>query len=231
MDPIGAALVVSGADDDLVAARLAAALPAEADLVTVVCASPVTGSSELFDVLPDLLGRWLGGSSAGVRLLLLGAAAPVTTETAQRLADDIGQVVVAPIGPVGVGAEARTAAREGWVRCTPGRPPRQEPPWHPAPPWAATLTQGPAWGGRVGEHTIEAVPAGLWLRPAGALDAPGRAADAVQQHPDRLRLIVGDGTRAPIDAGAVADLVAAVPETASEELVILPGGVLPRSGC
>lgn len=125
VDPIGAALVVSGADDDLVAARLAAALPAEADLVTVVCASPVTGSSELFDLLPDLLGRWLGGSSAGVRLLLLGAAAPVTTETTQRLADDIGQVVVAPLGPVG--AEARTAAREGWVRCAQGGRPVRNP--------------------------------------------------------------------------------------------------------
>ncbi|MER7444971.1 hypothetical protein [Micromonospora avicenniae] len=130
---------------------LALALPVEAGQTAVVSAPTVTGRTDFFELLPDLLIEHLGGSAGAVRVVATGAYAPSVqaVPAARKLAEWVGQDVLVPVvglvvAPDGGHLLPADALGSIWVTCSPDGPPRPAAAWPPPAPAQAEPVPPPA---------------------------------------------------------------------------------------
>ncbi|MET7752835.1 hypothetical protein [Micromonospora sp. NPDC005367] len=120
---------------------LAVALPVEAGQTAVLSAPTVTGRTDFFELLPDLLIEHLGGSAGAVRVVATGAYASSVqaVPAARKLAEWVGQDVLVPVvglvvAPDGGHLLPADALGSIWVMCSPDWPPRPAAAWPPPVP-------------------------------------------------------------------------------------------------
>ncbi|TDC21308.1 hypothetical protein E1211_32165, partial [Micromonospora sp. 15K316] len=131
VEAVGDALVLrTGADAREPFVALAAALPVEAGQSAVVSAPTVTGRTDFFELLPDLLIEHLGGSAGAVRVVATGAYADSVqpVPAARKLAEWVGQDVLVPVVGLMVAPDRgrllpADALGSIWVTCSPDGPP------------------------------------------------------------------------------------------------------------
>ncbi|MFH8724690.1 hypothetical protein [Streptomyces termitum] len=184
---------------------------------------PALPAGELLDRVP--------ADAAAARHLLLAApwADPADlVAMATALADDLGRTVRAAVGlPVRTADDHATTFLDG--RGAPTWQPllvelAASPDRHRVAPSAWLRLSGPEEAGParyacadVADWTAEAVPAGLWLRPAGG--TPDPAPRTRRPDPARPVLVVGDGEHPlpPGLRGALPGLLAALPDLGATE--------------
>lgn len=176
---IGNALVVYPVGNMTKAAQeiaLTVAADTENDLVVVdlPISSPISMWESVAQVLPK--------RRRGVRLVIGGRSRETTALAGHWLAERLKRTVLVPDGPVVLGAGGslfvHSGQGSGWVRCSPGKPPKFEAKRFPRPTWD---------GGVVSENfptsargIAEPLPSGVWIRPIG---------DDPQLRASRMRLI------------------------------------------
>jgi hypothetical protein len=227
-------------EDDGRTAAVAASLPAERDLVTVVSLLP---RDEDWWWLADAVA-FAAPPGAAVRLAVSGAGQtrPDRPAPAGELARRLRVDVLAPDGPLllAPGGTAFVAGRSGpaspepgrWLRFSPDGTVEPGGPRHPAPDWASGVDRV---AGPIGPLWVTPVPCGLWVHAPG--EAPARLTDlayAVPADPHEVLLVVGaPGTAAP-DPADVADVADELPANLAGRLVLVPhaggsGRVLPAA--
>ncbi|MEV6375041.1 hypothetical protein AB0L90_17600, partial [Micromonospora musae] len=173
VEVVGDALVLrTEADSRGPLVALAATLPVEAGQSAVLSASTVTGRTDFFELLPDLLIEHLGGSAGAVRVVATGAYADSVqpVPAARKLAEWVGQDVLVPVvglmvAPDGARLLPADALGSIWVTCSPDGPPRPAAAWPPPAP-AGTEPVPPS---ATSEPPTEPAPAPA---PAGPAPAP-----------------------------------------------------------
>lgn len=214
----------------LAALRMLTTAVAEAHAETVVvCAASVAGRDDLDEVIALAMADD-PRPARPIRLVLLGPPPAGAGTLFQATAARLGRTVIAPSGAVTVGSDGTCAVtasgreRGAWMVHAPDRAPRREPPWSPSPDWPAPRELRVA-GGRIEAH---AVPAGVWLLPAGA--RPGRAGvvPALPRVPGRMAVFIGGAAQAVASAD-VEDVLDAMALPPSTDVVLLPRALQPGS--
>lgn len=127
-------LLRTAADPEDELTGLVTRLPAEPGRIAVVSAPSVTGRADLSAVLPAVLIEQLGGSAAGIRLVLLGDLHAAAAAFGRSVADEIGQEVLLPPAGLRPGtAGEHLGSDDGWLVCRPGQPVHTGPSWPPSP--------------------------------------------------------------------------------------------------
>ncbi|MGW7414140.1 hypothetical protein [Streptomyces sp. NPDC054863] len=225
-------LLRSSADRRTSVAELARALPAEPGRPVVVVDVAAEAAGNLGEELGSLIARLSSDTAClAARLVMSGAAAPAAGRTplAQRLSDawdleleapDAAAVLV-PGGGLYVTEPATRAG--GWWRFAPGTEPEALGARIPAPRWQRALARVPL--GEVGGCTVQQIPAGLLLRPAGTpAPRPGELAFALSVHPERLTVLVSSaGMEQEALAEDLATLLAGLPAEQRRSVRLAPG--------
>ncbi|MFF9347592.1 hypothetical protein [Streptomyces sp. NPDC014734] len=222
-------LLRSSADDRASVRDLARALPADSRRPVVVVDVAPEAAGNLGEELGGLLARLRDERRPAARLVLSGAAAPSGDRAplAQRLADAWELELEAPDAPAvlvpGGGlyvAEPATPAG-GWWRFAPGAEPEALGARIPAPRWQRALARVPL--GALGGCTVQQIPAGLLIRPAGsAPPRPGELAFASAVHPDRLTVLVGAARAGQVPVDDLATLLAGLPADVRRSVRLAP---------
>jgi hypothetical protein len=196
VERVDRALVVRSRDADSTAIGFAAGLPPEHMRTAVVVDVSAAAALHAFDdrLLEQLRNRLYAEAPPGAELRLVAARAGRpdrfgSAPLAARLADRLGVGVVAPDGDLMAlrGGELFSAgAGAGWLGFRRGRHPEWTGPRYPAPAWQVELprefrTTRPRPLSRLRSRartpfavpvTVTAIPAGLWVRCAGAAPPP-----------------------------------------------------------
>ncbi|MFD4560554.1 hypothetical protein ACFWP5_40625 [Streptomyces sp. NPDC058469] len=200
------------------------------DDVTVLTFGVIGRDEELWRRLSAVLGDCKSRGVTEIRLGMPGGAARDRggQVPARTLSDRLDMPVIAAPGEIaavpGGSLFARNDATDegGWWRFSPGLPARPLGIRHPVPWWGPELT-------RIGidsadGHTVEAIPAGLLVRPTSA---PAEQIDAityavpVDDH--RLTVLVGVRDAPPVTAEAVVTVLAALPARLRVAARLAPG--------
>jgi hypothetical protein len=196
VERVDRALVVRSRNADSTAIGFAAGLPPEHMRTAVVVDVSAAAALYAFDdrLLEQLRNRLYAEAPPGAELRLVAARAGRpdrfgSAPLAARLADRLGVGVVAPDGDLMAlrGGELFSAgAGAGWLGFRRGRHPEWTGPRYPAPAWQVELprefrTTRPRPLSRLRSRargpfavpvTVTAIPAGLWVRCAGAAPPP-----------------------------------------------------------
>ncbi|GIG03149.1 hypothetical protein [Catellatospora citrea] len=220
---------------------LAARLPADPGRSVVVMARSLAARPDLGDVLGTALAEQLGGSADGIRLVALGLRDdPAHLEPEiRRLAEHLGVELTAPLGPVTVATDGTIAVAEtdtgastterpgGWLTCGPGVAAHYSSPWLPTPSWAAGPTRLPTHSLRHGAAALRHVPSGYWLLPHSVHVDEAGIGTLLPPDPDALTVLLGGSGAAPLPVDDVTALLAQLPGTGGERLLLLPGALPP----
>lgn len=210
----------AGADEDAFA--LAETLPNERYRTPVVVGASALPALARLD--PWVVADLADATEGGLRLVApkLGAmGSDGRLPPARRLADRLGVEVVAADGTPVVLPDGSLFVQEpgaGWVSYQPERPRGRSGPRHPSPWWQNGLpvTQP--------EH-VTPIPAGLWIRRPGAAKRPDDPLHRGVPDHDRMYVVLGAPGEEPPEAGAVAEVLRAVPDGERGGLVVASYGV------
>ncbi|MFI0469571.1 hypothetical protein ACH347_36340 [Saccharopolyspora sp. 5N102] len=219
----GAGVVVRSADTQVAGAGPAARHAADDSRARVFVDHTALDSFDLLDnqVLADLQAQLRHGDSGpmpGIRLLVgrSGLAGPDgQAPLAARLSERLNVEVVAPDGSLLMlpGGELFSVGEAtGWVGFRPGRHKTHTGPRHPIPSWQDPLSETLRSRAADPRISITSIPAGLWVRAAGAVMRPmSDMAYGVPVSGARLAIVAGAPGEEQPDLEAVAALVAALP--------------------
>ncbi|MET9633969.1 hypothetical protein ABZX92_41605 [Lentzea sp. NPDC006480] len=212
---IGNALVVHPVGNMTRAAQnlaLNVAADIENDLVVVdlPASSPISLWESLARVLPK--------RRRGVRLVIGGRSRETTALAGHWLAERLKRPVLVPDGQVLCGAGGslfvHSGPSSGWVRCSPGKPPKLEAKRFPRPHWdAALMSENFPTSAR---GIAEPLPGGLWIRPIG--DDPSLRANRLRLieimpcQPDLIGVVLGSPGGVPLSQDDVALMWRELPE-------------------
>lgn len=198
---IGNALVVYLTGNMTKAAHnlaLNVAADTENDLVVVdlPVSSPISWWESVAQALPK--------RRRGVRLVIGGRSREATALAGHWLAERLKRTVFVPDGTVVQGAGGslfvHSGPNSGWVRCTPGKPPKFEAKRFPRPVWDAGLVAENFPTSARG--IAEPLPSGMWIRPIG--DDPRlranrqRLIEIMPCQPEYLSVVLGSPGGVPL---------------------------------
>jgi hypothetical protein len=248
------ALVVRSTDADSAAIGFAAALPHERLRTAVVVDVSAEAALYALDdrLLEQLRNRLYAEAPPGAELRLVAARAgrpdrSGSAPLAARLADRLGVGVVAPDGDLMAlrgGELFSVGAGAGWLGFRRGRHPEWTGPRYPAPAWQAELprefrTARPRPLSRLRSRarepyavpvTVTAIPAGLWVRHAGA--APPALLDlgfGVPVEAARPIVLVGAPAERVPHLSELVTFFEALSPTIRENAVLVPYGQDPEA--
>ncbi|MFF3561795.1 hypothetical protein ACFYXS_17290 [Streptomyces sp. NPDC002574] len=211
---------------------LVSVLRSARDRTVTLVSNPRAGAEpDFWPRLSGLLDSLRASGRTAVRLVMDGAGEdrPDRPALARHIADAWGVTVEAPVAAVLVVAGGSLYApvgpdrRGGWRGFAPGAPPVALGARFPRPVWATALDAVP--GRTPGGYVVEHIPAGLFLRPAGAAGtAPGDLYHAVPVDPQRLTVVVGGVPGSEALAADVAGLLSALPGQVRDSVRLVPGG-------
>ncbi|HUQ54863.1 hypothetical protein [Lentzea sp.] len=231
---IGNALVVYPVGNMTKAAQdlaLNVAHDTENDLVVVdlPASSPISWWESVAQVLPK--------RRRGVRLVIGGRSRETTALAGHWMAERLKRTVLVPDGPVLRGAGGslfvHSGPNSGWVRCTPGKPPKFEAKRFPRPVWDADLVAENFPTSARG--IAEPMPSGVWIRPMG--DDPQlranrqRLIEVVPCQPEYLSVVLGSPGGVPLSQDDIALLWRQLPDGLRERVRFIQYGPMsvPRS--
>nr|CEL16301.1 hypothetical protein [Kibdelosporangium sp. MJ126-NF4] len=221
-EQVGGCLLICSADEPTEGpAALAAALPWEPDGHVVLVATAIR-DERLWQHLRVVVASLVEQGSARVRLV--ASLTKAALARLQSIADTFAVEVIAPSGPMVMlpGGMCFVASEAGWHCLRPQMEPLPLGPRYPRPDWdSGTDLTGVASA----TVSVQSVPAGLLLRPAG--NAPVAADDlayAVPPDPARLSLLLGRLGDIPLALDKIADVVALLPTQLRSSLRLVPYG-------
>ncbi|TCB96799.1 hypothetical protein E0H26_14380 [Micromonospora zingiberis] len=206
---VGERVVVVGPDPDGTVAAMAAELPTEPDVVTVI--GPVHTADDRSVVETVLPIAVPPGSRA--RVVVPGAGGAF----ADRLARELTAVLDAPRGQVLLVPGGSLFAVEGWLRHSPDGTATPLGRRSPAPPWESDVDEFcVSTAAAAGDLVVLPIPAGMWLfRRPSELPAP--------ELDDVVYGIPADATRPLLVLGRPGQ-----PDPTGDELAALLRGLAPR---
>ncbi|WP_262061196.1 hypothetical protein [Streptomyces sp. STR69] len=233
-DHDGLLLLRSPLDDTLgpaEVAELSRALRPDEGTVTLIAGARGAAATGFWPRLSELLDSFRDAGTGSLRLVLAeaGTDRPDRPAVARRIADDWGLEVEAPDGSAlvvpGGSLYVPVGPRGGgWWRFSPGEKPVPLGPRSPTPSWQAALGRVPS--GTDSGCVVEQIPAGLLIRPAeAATPQPGDLYHAIPVDPRRPAVVVGVPYGEDVSAAEVAELLAALPESAASGVRLVPGGL------
>jgi hypothetical protein len=239
VDPVGGSLLIRTDRDPTGAlTAMSRALRPQPDCTYVVCAPSVTARPDWIAILARVIDGRVVDPDVEVCLVILGRPPERSTvdPDLRSLAERTGRPILAPLGPVTVGADGSAAAaagpeaRGGWATYAPGCSPHYRPAWIPLPEWGKSVAPDAARVAVRGAVMVHPVPAGFWVLPAG--EVPGRAgpAAAVAPEPTTMTVFIGGSTESPAPFDSVVDALTAIPMTDHCRVVLLPRALPPHGG-
>ncbi|MFD9733130.1 hypothetical protein [Umezawaea sp. NPDC059074] len=212
---IGNALVVYPVGNMTKAAQdLALTVAADTENDLVVVDLPISSPISMWESVAQVLPK----RRRGVRLVIGGRSRETTALAGHWLAERLKRTVLVPDGPVVRGAGGslfvHSGQGSGWVRCSPGKPPKFEAKRFPRPTWD---------GGVVSENfptsargIAEPLPSGVWIRPIG--DDPQlrahrmRLIEIMPCQPEYVTVVLGSPGGVPLSQDDVAMMWRELPE-------------------
>ncbi|MDT0464431.1 hypothetical protein [Streptomyces gibsoniae] len=159
----------------------------------------------------DAVARLLAHRGHSLRLVFGRATPQESQRTAQRIADRLDRLVLAPDGEVlptdGGGLFVPSEHGAGWLRFRPGRAAERDSRRFPKPRWEFSTFDRP-WA-TSGHGLVEPVPSGVWVRSPHLPDSPEsgqRLVDRLPSHPEILTVVLGSPGGPPVTLSDVARL-------------------------
>ncbi|OIK26145.1 hypothetical protein VT52_017895 [Streptomyces malaysiense] len=159
----------------------------------------------------DAVARLLAGRGESLRLVFGRGTPQESRRAAQRIADRLGRLVLAPDGAVlptdGGGLFIPSEHGAGWLRFRPGRAAERDSRRFPKPRWEFSTFDRP-WT-TSGNGIAEPAPCGVWVRSPHDHPAAGsgrRLVDRLPSHPDILTVILGSPGGTPVTLADVTRL-------------------------
>ncbi|MGW5253580.1 hypothetical protein ACWERW_11225 [Streptomyces sp. NPDC004012] len=159
----------------------------------------------------DAVARLLAHRGHSLRLVFGRATPQESQRTAQRIADRLDRLVLAPDGEVlptdGGGLFVPSEHGAGWLRFRPGRAAERDSRRFPKPRWEFSTFDRP-WA-TSGHGLVEPVPSGVWVRSPHLPDSPDsgqRLVDRLPSHPEILTVVLGSPGGPPVTLSDVARL-------------------------
>ncbi|HEX8870867.1 MAG TPA: hypothetical protein VF821_34705, partial [Lentzea sp.] len=213
---IGNALVVYPVGNMTKAAQdLALNVAADTENDLVVVDLPVSSPISMWESVAQVLPK----RRRGVRLVIGGRSRETTALAGHWLAERLKRTVLVPDGPVLRGAGGslfvHSGPHSGWVRCSPGKPPKLEAKRFPRPGWDhAVMSENFPTSAR---GMAEPLPSGIWIRPIG--DDPRlranrlRLIETMPCQPDLVTVVLGSPGGIPLSEDDVAMVWRELPES------------------
>ncbi|SFR29912.1 hypothetical protein SAMN04488564_1245 [Lentzea waywayandensis] len=212
---IGNALVVYPVGNMTKAAQnLALNVAADTENDLVVVDLPVSSPIWMWESVAQVLPK----RRRGVRLVIGGRSRETTALAGHWLAERLKRTVLVPDGLLLCGAGGtlfvHSGPSSGWVRCSPGKPPRLEAKRFPRPQWDAALMSENFLTSARG--VAEQLPSGIWIRPIG--DDPQlranrlRLIETMPCQPDLISVVLGSPGGVPLSENDVALMWRELPE-------------------
>ncbi|MEV6236895.1 hypothetical protein [Lentzea sp. NPDC051838] len=213
---IGNALVVYPVGNMTKAAQdLALNVAADTENDLVVVDLPVSSPISMWESVAQVLPK----RRRGVRLVIGGRSRETTALAGHWLAERLKRTVLVPDGPVLRGAGGslfvHSGPASGWVRCSPGKPPKLEAKRFPRPGWDhALMSENFPTSAR---GIAEPLPSGIWIRPIG--DDPRlranrlRLIETMPCQPDLVTVVLGSPGGIPLSEHDVALMWRELPES------------------
>ncbi|MEV6024714.1 hypothetical protein [Streptomyces sp. NPDC052036] len=159
----------------------------------------------------DAVARLLAHRGHSLRLVFGRATPQESQRAAQRIADRLDRLVLAPDGEVlptdGGGLFIPSEHGAGWLRFRPGRAAERDSRRFPKPRWEFSAFDRP-WA-TSGHGLVEPVPSGVWVRSPHLPDSPEsgqRLVDRLPSHPEILTVVLGSPGGPPVTLSDVARL-------------------------
>ncbi|MEU5439941.1 hypothetical protein [Streptomyces griseofuscus] len=202
-----ALLVHPKGEPDPQAAAFAAGLAADPQHTLAVVDLPY-GSLE---GSADAVARLLAGRGESLRLVFGRGTPQEARRAAQRIADRLDRLVLAPDGAVlptdGGGLFIPSDHGAGWLRFRPGRSAERDSRRFPKPRWEFSTFDRP-WT-TSGHGVAEPAPCGVWVRSPHdhpAAESGRRLVDRLPSHPDILTVVLGSPGGPPVTLADVTRL-------------------------
>ncbi|MFY4722492.1 hypothetical protein [Streptomyces sp. LaBMicrA B280] len=202
-----ALLVHPKGEPDPQAAAFAAGLAADPQHTLAVVDLPY-GSLE---GSADAVARLLAGRGESLRLVFGRGTPQESRRAAQRIADRLDRLVLAPDGAVlptdGGGLFIPSDHGAGWLRFRPGRSAERDSRRFPKPRWEFSTFDRP-WT-TSGHGVAEPAPCGVWVRSPHdhpAAESGRRLVDRLPSHPDILTVVLGSPGGPPVTLADVTRL-------------------------
>ncbi|MEW1862293.1 hypothetical protein AB0399_18280 [Streptomyces sp. NPDC088194] len=148
------------------------------------------------DTAADAMARALADSTGSLRLVFGSGTSAEIRRAGQRIADELGTVVVVPDGEVlptaGGGLYIPGGHGSGWLRLRPGRPFEHDSMGFPKPRWQFSMMDRP-WVTSP-YAVVEPLPCGVWVRgalPDAAEDNRRRLFGRLAIDPDVMTVVLG----------------------------------------
>ncbi|MFD8542568.1 hypothetical protein [Streptomyces sp. NPDC059649] len=171
------------------------------------------------DDAADAIARLLAGRAGSLRLVFGRATPQESCRAAQRIADRLGQLVLAPDGEMlltaGGGLFIPNDHGAGWLRFRPGREAERDSQRFPKPRWEFATFDRP-WA-TSGHGVVEPVPSGVWVRSPRSAAFPAERqwlVDRLPSHADILTAVLGSPGGPPVPLADVARFVHTMPPSA-----------------
>ncbi|MEV7157885.1 hypothetical protein AB0N77_25205 [Streptomyces misionensis] len=159
----------------------------------------------------DAVARLLAGRGDSLRLVFGRGTPQEARAVAQRIADRLDRLVLAPDGEVlptvGGGLFIPSDHGAGWLRFRPGRAAERDSRRFPKPRWEFSTFDRP-WP-TSGHGVAEPVPSGVWVRSPhdhAAAESGRRLVDRLPSHPDILTVVLGSPGGPPVTLADVTRL-------------------------
>lgn len=159
----------------------------------------------------DAVARLLAGRGESLRLVFGRSTPQEARRAAQRIADRLGRLVLAPDGAVlptdGGGLFIPSDHGAGWLRFRPGRSAERDSRRFPKPRWEFSTFDRP-WT-TSGHGIAEPAPCGVWVRSPHdhpAAESGRRLVDRLPSHPDILTVVLGSPGGPPVTLADVTRL-------------------------
>ncbi|MFH8342117.1 hypothetical protein [Streptomyces sp. AM6-12] len=159
----------------------------------------------------DAVARLLAGRGESLRLVFGRGTPQESRRAAQRIADRLGRLVLAPDGAVlptdGGGLFIPSDHGAGWLRFRPGRSAERDSRRFPKPRWEFSTFDRP-WT-TSGHGIAEPAPCGVWVRSPHdhpAAESGRRLVDRLPSHPDILTVVLGSPGGPPVTLADVTRL-------------------------
>ncbi|WP_335979204.1 hypothetical protein [Streptomyces sp. CA2R106] len=148
------------------------------------------------DTAADAMARALADSGGSLRMVFGNGTSAEIRRAGQRIAEELGKVVVVPDGEVlptaGGGLYIPGGHGSGWLRLRPGRPVEHDSMGFPKPRWQFSMADRP-WATSP-YAVVEPLPCGVWVRgalPDGADDHRRRLFGLIAVDPDVMTVVLG----------------------------------------
>ncbi|SEC11762.1 hypothetical protein SAMN04490357_1230 [Streptomyces misionensis] len=159
----------------------------------------------------DAVARLLAGRGDSLRLVFGRSTPQEARAVAQRIADRLDRLVLAPDGELlptsGGGLFIPSDHGAGWLRFRPGRAAERDSRRFPKPRWEFSTFDRP-WP-TSGHGVAEPVPSGVWVRSPhdhAAAESGRRLVDRLPSHPDILTVVLGSPGGPPVTLADVTRL-------------------------